>query len=145
MRDVFIGTAAYLGRITGESTCSFWPTDPRDLNWDPAKLVDVDLALTNAAAAQSQYAGPIHCEAIKTTLGPRWPRGPQFVGRVYLHEAYHASLAAGIRPPNPPDGVSARDYEYWLIVYRGKSGDPREGRRYLGVHAEVITRNGTRA
>lgn len=144
MRDVYIGTGAYLGRVTSETQCAFWPADPRDFEFDPAKLVEVDLARTNEALATGQITGPIHVEAIKTTLGPRWPRGPQFVGRVYLHEAYFSALPAGVRPPNPPTGTSARDYEFWLIVYRPGTADPRAGRRYQGLHAEVVGRVGSR-
>jgi len=133
MFDVYLGTGAYVGRIDGETACAFWPTDPITIGFDKGQLIDLDLAKTaEAAAAGTITYDQVHTEDSKRTFGPRWPLGPGFYGRVYVRETY----AAG-RIPNPPRGASGRDYEFKLIIYRANTGDPRQGRRYQGVHAEI--------
>lgn len=131
--DVYLGTGAYVGKIDGETTCSFWPTDPISIGFDQAQLIAIDLAKTAESAAAGTIAyTDVHTEDSKRTFGPRWPLGPGFYGRVYVREAY----AAG-RVPNPPRGASGRDYEFKLVIYRAGTGDARAGRRYQGVHVEI--------
>lgn len=140
MRDIYIGTSAFVGRIIDETRCAFWPDDPRtyDTPFDPAKLVEVDLGQTlEAALAAGTAPESIQVEPIKTTLGPLWPQGPKHLGRVYLHEGYWKTLPPASRPPCPPTDASCRDYEYQLIVYRSATKDPRSGRRYQGIYARI--------
>src|ERR1043165_8261195 len=91
MRDVFVGTSAYVGRIYSDTRCAFWPTDPRKLAtpYDETKLVEVDLANTVEHATRSgTLPESVQVEPVKTTIGPLWPSGPTFIGRAYLHEGY---------------------------------------------------------
>ena len=135
VRDLYIGTGAFLGRVDGESRCGFWPTDPLGLGtqFDPGQLVTVDLSLTaEAAAAGSIKWDDVQTESGKLTFGPTWPPGKN-VGRIYVREDHAKSI------PNPPLGSSGENYEFMLIIYRTGTGDPREGLRYQGVKAQIGT------
>ena len=50
MRCVFVGTPAYLGRVDGPTRCAFWAEAPQAHDFDPARLIEVDLACTPSAA-----------------------------------------------------------------------------------------------
>jgi hypothetical protein len=137
IRDVYYGTGAYLARVDGETQCAFWPTDPLSLGrrFDPGKLVAVDLSMTaEAAAAGTIQWDQVQTETGKLTFGPRWPLGPNVVGRVYLREDYVSQQNV----PCPPLGSSGENYEFMLVIYRKGTGDPRATGRYQGAKVEII-------
>lgn len=154
MRCVFIGTGAFLGRIDSETRCAFWAEEPVDHGFDPARLIDVDLARTPSAAAAHEiawdgvqvddcFAGP-NGAVSGTTLGPRWPE-LRLGGVVYLERGFVASLPAALRPRCPPAGMDAQPYECMTTVYRPDLDDPRAGNRYAGHCAEILQEHGTLA
>jgi hypothetical protein len=153
-RCVFVGTGAYLGRIDGDTRCAFWPDEPSDHGFDPARLITVDLALTPAAAATGRiawasvqvddcFAGPNGALG-GTTLGPRWPE-IRMEGAVYLERAFRESLPEPVRPACPPRGTDGRAYEFMTVAYRPGLDDPRAGKRYAGHHAQVMEERGSLA
>jgi hypothetical protein len=56
MRCVFVGTGAFLGRVDGETRCAFWCDEPSDHDFDPARLISIDLARTPSAAAAGEIS-----------------------------------------------------------------------------------------
>jgi hypothetical protein len=135
IRDVYIGTGAYLGRVDTATACSFWATDPLKLvpNFDANKLVPIDLAMTAERAAAGTIAwNLVQTESGKMTFGPNWPSGKN-VGRVYLRED---RVPAG-KVPNPPADSSGEAYEFQMVIYRN-GADPRANRRYQGAKIEII-------
>ena len=154
VRCVFVGTPGFLGRIDGPTRVGFWTQDPEELDFDPKRLVDVDLARTPSAAA----AGAIAWSVVEvddcftgpggavggTTLGPLWPE-LRLAGAVYLAEEFVEALPDELRPSNPPTGLEGHAYEFMSAVYWPHTGDPRAGRRYAGHHAEVLEERGTLA
>lgn len=151
MRWVFAMSGAYLGRIDGATRCAFWSDDPMEHGFDPAKLIEIDLARTPGAA----MAGKIPPDAVDvddcftapggdlagTTLGPRWPE-MQLAGTVLLEQHFLARLPPEKRPLAIPDGGLGRAYEYQTAIYWPRSGDPRAGCRYAGHHAEILEERG---
>src|SRR5690349_13848586 len=134
IRDLYIGTGAYLGRVDSATKCAFWPTDPLGLpaQFDPAELAAVDLGMTAEAAAAGTIGwDKVETESGKMTFGPTWPPGKN-VGRVYVREDH------ALKIPNPPVGSSGESYEFMLVIYRTNTGDPRAGLRYQGVKVEII-------
>jgi hypothetical protein len=154
MRCVFSVTGAFLGRVDGETRCAFWAEEPVDHDFDPGRLIEVDLARTPSAAASEE----IPWDAVEvddcitgpngvvggTTLGPRWPE-MQMTGLVYLERAFVAALPPRLRPPSPPVGMGGQPYEGMTTVYRPDLDDPRAGRRYAGHCAEILEERGTLA
>jgi hypothetical protein len=154
MRCVFVGTPGFLGRIDGETRCSFWAQEPVDHGFDPDLLIDVDLACTPSAAVAKEipweavevddcFAGP-NGMVSGTTLGPRWPE-LAITGAVYLERGFRLSLPASRRPACPPLGLHGEPYETMTTVYWPDLDDPRAGRRYAGHHAEILEERGTLA
>ena len=151
MRCVFLGTGGFLGRIDGETRCAFWVDEPIDHDFDPSKLIAIDLAMTPNAAV----AGAISWDAVQvddclsgpngtvsgTTLGPRWPE-LSLVGLVYLEQRFHRRLSDALRPPCPPAGVGTRAHEFTTVVYWPHVDDPRAGKRYVGHHARLLEQRG---
>ncbi len=151
MRTVFVGTPAFLGRIDGESRCAFWSEEPVDHDFDPARLIDVDLARTPVAAAMKDidwadvevddcFSGP-NGGVFGTTLGPSWPE-LRLTGQVYLALGYAHSLGDR-RPACPPIGADGYPYECMSVVYWPGTDDPRSGIRYAGHHARITAEQGT--
>jgi hypothetical protein len=154
VRCVFVGTPGYLGRLESETRICFWVDDPSDHGFDAARLIPIDLGLTPSAAA----AAEISWDAVQvddcisapngsldgSSIGPRWPE-IQLSGMVFLEERYWQSLPADVRPPCPPEGTNARDYEFKTVVYWPDAAEPRGGKRYAGHHAEVLDRRGSLA
>jgi hypothetical protein len=66
-------------------------------------------------------------------------------GAVYLERAFVASLPERLRPPCPPIGVTAHDYECMTVVYWPDLADPRAGNRYTGHHADIVEERGSLA
>jgi hypothetical protein len=152
VRSVFVGTPAFLGRIDGETRCAFWAGEPVDHAFDPARLIEVDLALTPSAAAAKEigwadvqvddcFAGPngvVH----GTTLGPGWPE-LRLSGAVCLEQRFRRTLPDEIRPPCPPRGMQGYHYECMSAVYWPHFDDGRAGRRYAGHHAVIVDERDT--
>ncbi len=154
MRCEFVGTPAFLGRIDGETRCSFWVEEPVDHGFDVDRLIAIDLARTPSAAVAGEigwgdvqvddcFTGPNGAVA-GTTLGPRWPE-VSLAGAVYLERRFVESLPARLRPPTPPVGVDGRAYECVTTAYWPEIDDPRAGRRYAGHHAEIREERGSLA
>ena len=154
MRCVFVGTPGFLGRIDSETRCAFWAEEPVDHGFDPARLIEIDLARTPSAAAAKEitwddvqvddcFTAP-NGVASGTTLGLRWPE-LELAGAVYLERGFAASLPAGLRPACPPLGMSGRSYECLTALYWPEEDDPRAGRRYAGHYAEILQEQGTLA
>ncbi|MBV8760078.1 MAG: hypothetical protein JO257_22495 [Deltaproteobacteria bacterium] len=133
-RSVFYGVGAFVGSITGPTTCAFWPDDPKTLNWDLTKLVKVDLANTPEACRQGKI-NPAQVEVDDfagygtgglTRIGPMFPGGAT-MGTVYLEESRAAKI--------PGDPTTApRSYEWMTVVYYDGA---LAGRRFHGFHAVV--------
>ena len=154
MRWVFFGTGGFLGRIDGETRCAFWAEEPVDHDFDPGRLIEVDLARTPSAAVAKEipfdavqvedcFTGP-NGSLGGTTLGPRWPE-LQIGGAVYLEGGFVRSLPAALRPACPPAGMGGERYECMTTVYWPGLDDPRAGRRYAGHCAEILQEQGTLA
>lgn len=154
MRCVFIGTGAFLGGIAGETRCAFWADDPVDHDFDPRRLIHVDLARTPSAAAAKEigwdgvqvddcFTAP-NGVVSGTTLGPRWPE-LHLAGVVYLERGFAESLPAALRPACPPAQLTGHRHEYMTCVYWPHLDDQRAGNRYTGHHAEIIQEQGSLA
>jgi len=134
---VFHCFSAYVGSVTGRTTCAFWPDDPNNLGWDPAKLVKVDLSATPSAAR----AGKIKWDEVQvddhaingglTTIGALFPSN-HVIGACWLAEDFMTKV--GLTVAHKPQ--HAHDHELRAIVY---DKDPNFGnRRFQGFHAEVL-------
>ena len=150
MRCVFVGTPAYLGRVDGPTRCAFWAEAPQAHDFDPARLIEVDLACT-PSAAQAKEIGwdEVQVDDCFTPLaGPASTLGPpelRLTGGVYLERDLVAALPASLRPTCPPRGMGGYEYEYLTTVYWPDEDDPRAGRRYVGHYAEIVNERGTLA
>ena len=143
MRCVFTGVAGFLGRIHSATRCSFWVDEPTEHDFDPSRLIEVDLGRTPSAALDERirwteievddcFSGP-SANVLGTTLGPQWPE-MQIVGMVWLEDGFVRRLPEALRPPCPPTGAEGRDYEFKTAVYWSGTSDARAGRRYQGQH-----------
>ncbi|MBA2541135.1 MAG: hypothetical protein H0V17_15955 [Deltaproteobacteria bacterium] len=140
--------------IDGETRCAFWTDEPVDHDFDPAKLIAIDLAQTPGAAALGEISwdavevddcvsGP-NGGVIGTTLGPRWPE-MSLAGAVYLERAFWQRIPDELRPPCPPEGAGTRAHEFMTAVYWPHTNDPRAGIRYIGHHAMLLEQRGALA
>jgi hypothetical protein len=120
MRSIFLNVPAFLGRIHSTTRIAFWPDEPPDLEFDEAKLIEIDLARCPQAAASGEIRwdevqvddcipGPSG-NLIGTTLGASWPE-LQIMGSVGLEQRTWQRLPSAVRPPCPPAGAAGRDYE----------------------------------
>lgn len=152
MRSVFVGTPAFLGRVEGETRCAFWAEEPVDHDFDPGRLITVDLGRTPAAATAKEigwdevevddcFTGP-NGVVRGTTLGPAWPE-LSMSGAVYLEQGFRDTLPEHLRPPCPPQGMAGAAYECMSVVYWPDTPDPRAGKRYAGHHAVVTDERDT--
>jgi hypothetical protein len=150
VKSVFYACSAWVGRIDGETRCGFWAKNPIEINFDPVLLVPIDLSKTPAMARK----GKIEWDEIQvddgpdgngggglTSIGPWFPDG-KTTGVVYLEKQYWGRLRGDIRPPFPPPGFSAKDYEFMTEVYKDGA---RANRRYIGLHAKILEESGTTA
>lgn len=139
-RSVFYGFGAFVGSLTGRTSCGFWPDFPDLFSWDQAKLVPVDLGKNPEAARRGlikvdeiqadDFSG--YCQSGLTQIGPMYPSG-KMVGLVGLEEDYWNKLGAS-KPPIPTG--TGFEYEYKAVVYWD---GPLAGRRFVGLHAEVVS------
>jgi hypothetical protein len=141
-RTVFYGFGAYVGSITGQTTCGWWPDDPTGQNWNPATQIPVDLSKcpANFVAGVFKNATDIQTDDHRgsggyNVIGPQFPGG-SMVGLCWLSKQYWSSL------PNPPprQPVSAPndawDYELTQLYYHAT------GKRFQGYHGKIIGTNG---
>jgi hypothetical protein len=128
---VFHAFSAFVGSVTGRTTCACWPDDPSSgaSNWSPAALVSVDLANTpkNGKTDVDDHT----TNGGLTTIGPMFPGG-QMMGACWLSETFIAGLP-GNKPGKP---AHAHDHELRAIVYLN---DPQmKNRRFQGFHAKIL-------
>jgi hypothetical protein len=138
-QHIFHAFSAFVGQLTGRTTCLFWPGDPseKQIDWDLDKAFAVDLSKTPSAAR----AKKIKWEDVEvddhsingglTTIGPLFPGGT-LIGGVWLHDQYMKKI--GLATSSKPQ--HAHDHELRCVVYNGdkKFGD----RRFQGFHARVV-------
>lgn len=146
-RSVFYGFGAFVGSITGPTTCGWWPDDPAVLNWDFAKQVTIDLGKNPEAARRGlikiseieadDYAGYSH--GGMTQIGPMWPGG-RMTGACFLESSYYNGLPN--KPPRLLPGMQGRPYELTSVLYWDGA---LAGRRFIGVHAEIRQKKGQAA
>lgn len=136
-RSVFYGVGAFVGSITGPTTCAFWPDDPNKLKWDSGRLVKVDLANNPEAVRQGKIAQAEvddfdgYGTGGLTRVGPIFPSG-SVLGTLYLEESKCAACG-----PNDPT-TDPRKYEWATVVYYD---GPLAGRRFYGFHGQVVNVN----
>src|SRR3569623_592670 len=102
-RSVFYGFGAFVGSITGPTTCSFWPDDPAQIGWTSPQ-VKVDLsqnpeAVRRGLIAEDAVQADDHASwgtGGLTKIGPMFPGGAM-IGAVYLQDAYMRT--SGLAPP----------------------------------------------
>jgi hypothetical protein len=147
-RSVFYGVSAFVGSITGPTTCAFWPDDPTKLKWDPKLLFSVDLSKNPEAVRSGALPIPVaglpsqvevddfagYGTGGLTTIGPMFPGGAT-MGLCYVEE----SRCAALGPNDPTKGGPGNTYEWCTIAeYDGALA----GRRFHGFHAEIHTSSG---
>jgi hypothetical protein len=133
---VFHAFSAYVGTVTGKSTCSFWTDDPASppINWNAGSLVPIDLSRTpSAARASGNWANvDVDDHVINggfTTIGPLFPGGTM-IGAAWLSEDFMNRNNLKAKKPG-----HAHDHELIAIAY---DGDKQLGnRRFQGFHARV--------
>lgn len=139
-RSVFYGFGAYVGSLTGRTSCGFWPDDPDQLGWSSSTLVPVDLGKNPEAVRQGLITvADLQCDDFAgyafgghTQIGPMWPGG-RMNGAVWLESHYWQSLGAA-RPPRANPGLQHRPYELASVLYWD---GPLAGRRFSGVYGEI--------
>jgi hypothetical protein len=148
-RSVFYGVSAFVGSITGPTTCSFWPDDPARIGWGSPQF-QVDLSM-NPEAVRRGLITPADVwvddhAAYKTggltTIGPMFPGGAT-VGLCYVEESRCAAL--GAFDPRSVGTTGGQPYEWCTVVYHDDVGTPAAlaGRRFHGFHAEIHKSFGT--
>ena len=140
-RSVFYGFPAFVGSITGPTTCSFWMDDPAQIGWTSPQ-VTVDLS-KNPEAVRRGVIGEQDLQADDhasrgtggmTRIGPMFPGGAM-IGAVYLDEKFMTTNQ--LAPPGP------RPYEWCVLQYWASEAAPLTSRRFYGFHAEILTLTGT--
>jgi hypothetical protein len=139
-RSIFYGVGAFVGSITGPTTCTFWPDDPATVGWK-SKQSAVDLAMNPEAVRRGTIA-VVDLQADDfagygtgglTKIGPMFPGGAM-IGGLYLEEGYLAKI--GLAKPGP------RPYEWATLIYWD---GPLAGRRFHGFHAQIRKNQGSLA
>lgn len=142
-RSVFYGVSAFVGSITGPTTCSFWPDDPATCGWTSPQF-GVDLS-KNPEAVRRGTMGSTSVEvddntAYKTggltTIGPMFAGGAT-VGLCYVEQSRCAGL--GKYDPSKAQPGSGQAYEWCTVVYYDGDGTSTAlaGRRFYGFYAEI--------
>ena len=138
-KHIFHAFSAYVGQVTGRTTCLFWPNDPSDpsINWDPKQLVPVDLSKTPSEARAKRIGwdevqvDDYTLNGGLTTIGPLFPGG-HVVGGLWLHADYMTKI--GLEETQKPN--HGHGHEFRSVLY---AGDPKFGdRRFQGFHAKVV-------
>lgn len=149
-RSIFYGIPAYVGSMTGQTQCSFWPVDPATIDWNPALLIPVNIAknpqaVRNGLIPSSQIQADDYLTNPTypgmTSLGPMFPDG-RTVGAAYLESTYYNGLSATIRPPRVPTTMQCHDYELETVWYWDGT---LANRRFRGLYASIVGEKGTSA
>ena len=142
-RSVFYGASAFVGSITGPTTCSFWPDDPATAGWTSTQFA-VDLSKNPEAVRRGtmsatsvevdDYAG--YNTGGLTTIGPMFAGGAT-VGLCYVEQSRCAGL--GKYDPSKAQAGSGQPYEWCTVVYYDDTGTSTAlaGRRFHGFYAEI--------
>ena len=146
-RSVFYGFGAFVGKITGPTTCGWWWDDPAKLGWADGALISIDLARSPSAVhggrieardvVVDDFAGYGHGGLTK--IGPMWPGGTMS-GAIYIEKTFYDAMPAP--PPRLPPDAQCRDYELCSVLYY--SG-PLAKRRFHGLYAEILGSQGNLA
>ena len=140
-RSVFYGFGAFVGSITGPTTCAWWADDPARLNWDPTQQVPTDLGKTPEAYRR----GLIKVDEIqvddhvsdgtggRTQIGPMWPGGTM-TGTCWVEATYWQNTLGG-KPARNFYGLQGHIYELCTVI--DWDLDPN-GRRFNGYYAEIV-------
>jgi hypothetical protein len=139
-RSVFYGFNAYIGSIKGATSCAWWPADPASHGYNPALLIDVDLA----RCPQGVRNGTIALALMQlddfqgwggngqTRIGPMFPGGTMN-GTCWLETGFYNGLPN--KPPRLPAGAQCHDYELCnLLDWKGTTTIAR----YQGCYAEIL-------
>ncbi|MEO8698883.1 MAG: hypothetical protein ABI867_02535 [Kofleriaceae bacterium] len=146
-RSVFYGFGAYVGQLTGATTCNFWADDPSTgaPAFDPTKFIPVDLARNPQACRDGKIAaGDIQCDDAPanggmTKIGPSWPAG-SWINSCWLESDYYSKLKN--KPSRKHATDECYDYELTTVIYWD---GPLKGRRFWGHHVEIQSESGTSA
>ncbi|HEU0035667.1 MAG TPA: hypothetical protein VFQ53_33880 [Kofleriaceae bacterium] len=140
-RSVFYGFGAWVGQITGPSSCLWWSENPATMTpaFDPARLIPVELSNNPSAARAGRIAAaqievddaPV--EGGATKIGPRFPSGVMVQG-CWLESGVYDRLPAAKKPARVPAGYRCHDYEVSTVVYWD---GPLANRRFWGLHAKI--------
>lgn len=148
-RTVFYGFGAWVGQQRGPTRCGWWPADPADpsINFDPAKLIDVDLAKNPS----EHRAGRIPVAQIEvddrpanggmTKIGPTFPLG-SMINSVWLEQGHYDGLPPNKKPPRVPPNMACFDYELCCVTYWA---GPLANRKFYGFYAEIASEQGSSA
>jgi hypothetical protein len=129
---VFTGVPAFVGVVLSPTKVRFFIDENE---FDPAKLIEVDLAKNTAAVPPAQWATSLECDQQTTggltTIGPKFHAGPH-VGAGYLAQRLvtQYQLMLGSWPP-PPDDIC----QYQAVV-RSDNGNVT---RYHGFKVQVLS------
>src|ERR1700733_166461 len=147
-RTVFYGFGAFVGTISGPTTCGWWPDDPAKLGFAAGALIPIDLG-KNPQAVRTNAIKPADIQADDyagytfgglTKIGPMFPGGVM-TGACWVESTYWASLAAKGMQPAFGD-AQCRPYELTSVLYwQGALA----GRRFNGVHAVIHSVQGALA
>lgn len=148
-RSVFYGFGAYVGQLTGRSTCNWWADDPSKTStpFDPTTLITVDLAKNPEAVRSKQIpladlqVDDLPTNGGLTKIGPEWPAG-SWINGCWLEKGYYDSLGKGIKPPRLHSTDECREYEMTTVLYWD---GPLAGRRFWGHYVEIDSEKGTQA
>jgi hypothetical protein len=131
---------AFVGAVRGPTQVGFFIDENE---FDPKKLIEVDLAKNTQSVAAAQWAAEVECDHQTTggltTIGPKFHDDARHVGCVYLTESLVTKYATALAswPPQPDTR-----YQYQLVV-RSVDGNVA---RYHGFKARVVSpANGTLA
>jgi hypothetical protein len=138
-RSVFYGFGAYVGQVTGPTSCKWWAEDPNTLKppFDPATAVEVNLNYNPRSYLQKKIAlaaiqvdnPPVYGGLTK--IGPTWPNG-LYVNSCWLESGFYNRLAN--RPPRLASYDECREYELTTVIYWE---GPLANRRFWGHYVEI--------
>lgn len=130
---VLTGVPAFVGVVRGPTSVGFFVDDKQ---FDPNRLIEVDLAKNPARVDPARWATDVDCDSQTTggltTIGPEFPKDNRYVGGVYLAERLvkkYASVLAGW--PESPDDI----YQFQAVLREEKGTVTR----YHGFKVQVLS------
>jgi hypothetical protein len=150
-RSVFYGVSAFVGSITGPTSCTFWADDPGKIGFAatqyPFNLANNPESVRRGGSALAvevdDFAG--YGTGGLTTIGPMFPGGTM-MGLCYVEDSRCGVL--GAYDPRLPTATPGQPYEWCTVHYYDTAGGhPPElvGRRFHGFHANIRQTNGNLA